>query len=140
MLLKRCCINFLRLFLLLFCLSLFSCSGDSGTNNPRAAQVVVGIHHLQASKTMLVVALRFDGSEIDRFTSTVGTEPVGLQGRVADLRTGRHTVEVVVIQQTSSPNQYLINGSLIVEGRQILLNQTSGTVATGQSLVTTFDF
>lgn len=88
---------------------------------------------------MLQVALRVDGMEIDRFTSTVAMDPVGLQGTIANIQPGRHTVEVVILQQTTSPNPYLFNGSVFIEGRQILLNQTSGTLATGGSLSTFVD-
>ena len=132
-------------FLFLFALVVAgtSCDGDSGTaDDPRTtAQVDIGLHQLNAQDTVLEAALRFDGVELDRFSAQAGTEPVGLQGNAENIQPGRHTIEIVIIRQTSSPNRYLFNGSVLYRGTRVQIPQPfpQGNVTTGQSLTTSID-
>jgi hypothetical protein len=117
-------------------LLLLSCNGDSGTNDDQSPmQVNIGLHHVGALDTVLEASLFVDGTQIDHFSSNVGTDPVGLDGTVANVSAGRHEIKVVIIRQTTSPNEYLFNGSVFFEGRQILITPIpQGTLATGESL------
>ena len=127
--------------LALFASSFTSCRSDSGTQpqqppQPQSnAQFVIGLHHVMALDTILEASLSVDGTEIARFSSNVGTEPVGLQGTVRNIRSGRHTLSVVIVRQTSSPNTYLFNGSVFFEERQVFIDPfPQGTLATGEGL------
>lgn len=100
----------------------------------------MGLHHVAALDTILEAALLMDGTEIARFSSNVGTEPVGLSGTASNTRSGRHEIKVVIIRQTTSPNEYLFNGSVFFGGRQILITPfPQGILQTGESLTAFVD-
>lgn len=131
------------LYLILVLLT-FSCDKDSGTSDNDSqgiAQVDIGLHQLNAQDTVLEAVLRFNGVEIDRFSTETGTEPVGLLGDARNIQPGRHTIEVLIVRQTTSPNRYLINGSVLYRGKRIQIPQPfpQGNLASGQSLTTFID-
>jgi len=113
------------------------------TPDPRTnVLVVVGLHKRSGPPTVLEASLRFDGFEIGRFSAAQGTDPVGLSGTATGVSPGRHTIEVVILAQTMSPSDYLINGSAFVGGeggRQIFLQMVDGVLATGQGLTVSLD-
>ena len=122
-------------------LVLLSCNGDSGTSDDqRPMQVIIGLHHVGGFDTVLEASLLVDGRQIDHFSSNAGTDPVGLDGTVANVNVGRHEIKVVIIRQTTSPNEYLFNGSVFFEGRQIFISPfPQATLVTGGSLTAFVD-
>ena len=96
------------------------------------ARLDMGIASVNSAETLRRVKLTFDGRDV----STVATPParlLSLEGTV-NWTPGTHTIRIVVLDQTSSPNQYAISGSVTLPNRIADLVIVRGVVATGEGL------
>ena len=125
---------------LLLVLVLAACSGDRSIATPTEpsapalnARLDMGIASVGNADTLRRVKLVFDGRDVATVERREGARLISLEGNVS-WTPGTHTIRIVVLDQTSSPNQYAISGSVTLPNKIADLIIVRGVVATGDGL------
>jgi len=121
-----------------FALALAACQGNSPTEAGATVRISVNLQST-AAPSVLRASLSFDNQLLNTYQSATAAGDVTLTAAVRGVRPGRHTVTVAVLGQTSSPNEYLLGGSVFAGDRRIVVRNKTGRLATGESLTTPFD-
>jgi hypothetical protein len=87
-----------------------------------------------SSHTIQRAKLRLDGRDVALVEAPGGTGPVSLEAHVNGLSRGPPTLEVVVPQQASFPNEYFASGSVSTPDRILDLAIFKKVLATGEAL------
>ncbi len=122
-------------------LSLASCHSSTPTSSAGPNIVItVGIANSTLQPTLLEAQLLFDGTVVTDTASPAPTPFISL-GASGSAVTGPHTMTILVISQTSTPNNYTVTTPDIKEYdssnnliRDIPLPTMSAKLATGQAI------
>ena len=117
-------------------IGLLTACGDGGSETPTEAGTVVRLtFHLQtASAEIQRARLLLDGSEVATAEVPGGASQVTLEAIRSGVARGPHSVRIVIVQQVSSPNEYLAGGAVETMGVVQDLAAVRGVLATGEGL------
>lgn len=129
---------------LVFGLAACGGSGGGGGTPPSGISLVVGGGVMQPSlnPTLLAAEVLFDGQVLNRQQITPATWQLVPQGSKSNVSRGAHTVGFRIVNQTTSPTDYEINGLVNANDlnggtQNILLGPLTQSLATGD--VVTFN-
>ena len=115
-----------------------ACNED-GTmgGGPTATGVVVRLNITvvtTSSHTIRRVKLLLDGREVGSALEPLGAGQVRFDSTVSGVARGEHTIAVTIVDQASSPNPYMVGGSVTLPDRIMDLAPAQGVLATGESI------
>ena len=84
--------------------------------------------------------LVLDGRDLVTADAAAGSASIALDAMVNNVSRGTHTLRVVILQQATSPNIYVMAGAIIAPDRILELAPVTGLLATGEALETRVTF
>lgn len=91
--------------------------------------ITPSLHAIQKAK------LQLDGRDVAEVTVVgEGSPQVALDATVRNVARGSHVLRVVIVEQATSPNPYIVAGAIITPNAVLDLAPAQGTLATGEGI------